>query len=189
MTTADWALVISLCSAGVSLASFVWNVWSKFIYPKPTVQVSFGMMTMMTPAATEARMLQRSENDALGLSATNMGPIEVTLHSVMVGWGFRWWRRRPKHYALLNPLPSFPDYPGQYDEASGPFAGGLPKKLKVGEQFTSYFVPDHQGLAKDEAERIGFSDTFGRHHWAARRDLIKAREHIRQACDKIGKSY
>jgi hypothetical protein len=33
MTTADWALVISICSAIVSLASFVWNVWSKFVYP------------------------------------------------------------------------------------------------------------------------------------------------------------
>jgi hypothetical protein len=44
MQTADWALVISLCSAGVSLASFIWNVWSKFIYPKPVVQVSFQMM-------------------------------------------------------------------------------------------------------------------------------------------------
>jgi hypothetical protein len=34
MTTADWALVISLCSVAVSLAGFVWNVWSKFIYPR-----------------------------------------------------------------------------------------------------------------------------------------------------------
>jgi hypothetical protein len=45
VTTADWALVISLCSAVVSLAGFVWNVWSKFIYPKPRVQVSFNFMT------------------------------------------------------------------------------------------------------------------------------------------------
>ena len=31
MTTADWALVISLCSFAVALAGFVWNVWSKFM--------------------------------------------------------------------------------------------------------------------------------------------------------------
>ena len=47
MTVADWALVISICSAAVLLAGFVWNVWSKFIYPKPKVAVSFQFMTMM----------------------------------------------------------------------------------------------------------------------------------------------
>ena len=34
MTTADWALVVSLFSFLVALAAFVWNVWSKFIYPR-----------------------------------------------------------------------------------------------------------------------------------------------------------
>jgi hypothetical protein len=42
MTVVDWALVIGLFSAAIALASFVWNVWSKFIYPKPKVQMSFG---------------------------------------------------------------------------------------------------------------------------------------------------
>jgi len=41
MQTADWALVIGLFSLVVSVASFIWNVWSKFIYPKPVVRVSF----------------------------------------------------------------------------------------------------------------------------------------------------
>jgi hypothetical protein len=166
MTTADWALVVSLCSALTALASFLWNVWSKFIYPKPKVQVSFSMMTMMTPATPGSRLLHKSENKALALSATNMGPIEVSLNSVCAAGGFRWWRRRPKSIGLLNPLPSFPLYSGQFNDAAGPFAGGLPRKLHVGEQFTSYFVPDHESLAKDEVERIGFCDTFGRFHWA-----------------------
>jgi hypothetical protein len=44
MTTADWALVISILSALLSFAGFVWNVWSKFIYPKPDLRVHFSMM-------------------------------------------------------------------------------------------------------------------------------------------------
>jgi hypothetical protein len=34
MTTAVYAFVLSIFSFVVSLAAFVWNVWSKFIYPK-----------------------------------------------------------------------------------------------------------------------------------------------------------
>jgi hypothetical protein len=189
MSVADWALVISLCSAAVSLASFVWNVWSKFIYPKPQVVVSFSFMTMLVPAA-ERHLLTRSENNALALSATNHGPIEVTLNSVVGAGGFCWWKRRPARIGLLNPIPGFPDYPGQYsDELTGPFSGGLPKKIAVGEQFSLYFIPDHEALAKDEIERIGFTDTFGRFHWAPRKDLLKARKHIREECAKAGKRW
>jgi len=188
MTVADWALIISICSAVVSAAGFVWNVWSKFIYPKPKVRVSFSFMTLMVPAQAD-RSLTRSENNALALSATNHGPIEVTLYSVIAAGGFRWWKRRPTTIGLLNPIPSFPDYPGQYNEASGPFAGGLPKKIEVGAQFTSYFVPDHETLATDQMERIGFTDTFGRFHWAPSKDLLKVRKHIREECTKVGKRW
>ncbi|QOZ09558.1 hypothetical protein [Bradyrhizobium sp. CCBAU 51765] len=34
MQTADWALIIGVFSLVVSAAGFLWNVWSKFIYPK-----------------------------------------------------------------------------------------------------------------------------------------------------------
>ncbi len=44
MTTADWALVISICSAFLALASFIWSVWSKFIYPKARVETTFSIM-------------------------------------------------------------------------------------------------------------------------------------------------
>jgi hypothetical protein len=190
VSVADWALVISICSAVVSAAGFIWNVWSKFIYPKPRVRVSFSFMTMMVPAPAGDRSITRSENNALALSATNHGPIEVTLYNVVGAVGFRWWKRRPVRIGLLNPIPRFPDYPGQFsDEAAGPFAGGLPKKVAVGEQFASYFIPDHEALAKDEIVRVGFTDTFGRYHWAPGRDLIKARKHIREECTKVGKRW
>jgi hypothetical protein len=189
VSVADWALVISICSAAVSAAGFIWNVWSKFIYPKPRVRVSFSFMTMLVPAA-ERHLLTKSENNALALSATNHGPIEVTLNTVVGAGGFRWWKRRPARIGFLNPIPSFPDYPGQFnDAAAGPFAGGLPKKVAVGEQFTSYFTSDHEALAKDEIERIGFTDTFGRFHWASGKDFLKARKHIREECTKVGKRW
>lgn len=184
MTVADWALVISICSAATALAGFVWNVWSKFIYPKPRITVSFQYLTMVVPSPHDERYITGSDNDALSLSATNMGPIAVTLYNIVAKN-----RRKPNSLGLLNPLPRFPNYPGEFEVTSGPFGGVLPKKVEVGEQFSAYFIPDHDSLAQDDVIRIGFSDTFGRIHWAPKKDLIKARKYIREACDKAGKSY
>jgi hypothetical protein len=36
------------------------------------------------------------------------------------------------------------------DYTVGPFGGGLPKTLAVGEQFSFYFIPDHESLASDD---------------------------------------
>jgi hypothetical protein len=159
MTTADWAFVISIISALISAAGFVWNVWSKFIYPKPCVQVSFSMMTIFQGG--------RADEHILSLSATNMGPIEVTLHSALVAFPAGPFSIKSDRYGLLNPLY---DYPMRSNHVIGPFGGGLPKKVGVGEQFTVYLVPDHEYLAKGDYQHIGFTDTFGRYHWAKRID-------------------
>jgi hypothetical protein len=73
MTTADWALVISIFSAVVAVASFLWNVWSKFIYPKPVVRVSFAMVTIMQRGAADIGVLR--------LGATNYGAHRSDAHA------------------------------------------------------------------------------------------------------------
>ena len=57
--------------AGVSLAGFVWNVWSKFIYPKPAVRISFAMAQVVEQGSDYIPSVLR-------LSATNLGPGEVS---------------------------------------------------------------------------------------------------------------
>jgi len=123
VSTADWALVISICSAIVSLAGFVWNVWSKFIYPKPRVQVSFSFMRVVQGNFSGEKVLV--------LSATNMGPVQVTLYYALVTYSR--WAPRLSSVGVLNPLHN---YPAQTTHSIGPFGGGLPKKLDVGEQFS-----------------------------------------------------
>ncbi len=105
----------------------------------------------------------------------------VTLHSALVQTKGAKWK-----YGILNPLH---EYPFRKDHTVGPFAGDLSKKLEVGEQFSVYFIPDHESLARDNYDRVGFNDTFGKYHWASKRDVIETRKHIREACDKVGKSY
>jgi hypothetical protein len=70
----------------------------------------------------------------------------------------------------------------------GPFGGGLPKKVGVGEQFTVHLVPDHEYLAKGNYQHIGFTDTFG-YHWAKRVDILRTLPYIREECAKVGKDW
>jgi hypothetical protein len=79
MTVADWALVISIFSAVISLAALAWNVWSTFIYPKAKVRVAFSMSVLIQPGKDRSQ-----DYELLNLSATNMGPGEVTLTSAMI---------------------------------------------------------------------------------------------------------
>jgi len=86
MTTADWALVISIISALISAAGFVWNVWSKFIYPKAKLHVSFGMAQIIEMGSDWTPSVLR-------LSATNMGPGEVTLNNALVDFKRRFYEQ------------------------------------------------------------------------------------------------
>jgi hypothetical protein len=187
MNTADWALVISLVSAAISLAGFIWNVWSKFIYPKPRVRVSFSMVTAFYPR----RPRDPDPVRALRLSATNFGPADVTLLSSLVKFKPHWFS--DTSHGLLNTFSEFPsstDYEAEYESGGGgPFAGGFPKKLGVGESFSVYLVPDHETLAKGDYESIGFNDSFDRIHWAPRQDILRTLPSIREACKLAGKDW
>lgn len=184
MTTADWALVISILSAASSLAGFVWSVWSKFIYPKPVVRVHFSMVDVVDHESPDTFSL-------LCLSAANMGPVEVTLKKALIAFPRTWLKE--KGYGILNVLPGIPAHSlelgDELDLGSGPFAGGFPKKIGVGEEFSVYLIPDHETLARGDYQRIGFDDSFGREHWAPRRDILETMPHIRAACERTGKDW
>src|SRR5262249_11057029 len=139
MQTADWALVISIISAGIAAASFLWNIWSKFIYPKPVMRVSFSLV-----------MILERETDAvihvLRLEGTNMGPLMNAL--VLYNHG----PFRDKRYALLSTLPHAPLSPDldlEFDMRGG-LGAGFPRTLKVGESCSFYIAPDHETLARGD---------------------------------------
>lgn len=167
MQTADYALLVSLLSLVVSLGSFVWNVWSKFIYPKGKVRVAFAMSILFDGD---------SKFDVISANAVNYGPSETTLHSIVCRskkpWSW-WFFSRQWQYGLLNPLHNFPL---QLEYTIGPFGGGLPKKLEVGESFTIYLAARHDALANDPIVDVGFCDVFGRYHWAPRYAVRRVRE-------------
>jgi hypothetical protein len=167
MTTADWALIISLVSATVALSSFVWNVWSKFIYPKPKVQVSIAKMFLIGEGWEDGP-------ETISISVTNHGPSEVTIRCAVARPAKKWYQRKYKKIGMLNPYKGYP-----YDLSShGPFSGGLPKKLAVGEEFSLYFPVERDWFEKEKLVDFGVNDTFNRLHWAPRRQVRKTRKDV-----------
>lgn len=167
MTTADHALIVSLFSAIVALASFGWNVWSKFMYPKARLRLSFYTCQLVSKG-------QDARPRYVALDATNFGPTEVTVvsvHAVMSAGLFR----EPERMIVNAIADQFdPGYAGaQLD-------GVLPKTLKIGEKHSAYFPFDAQSFGRDELVKVGFSDNFDRMHWCSKRHIKNVRRELDQ---------
>jgi hypothetical protein len=166
MTTADWALIISIFSLLIALAGFIWSVWSKFIYPKPRVRVSF-MLMKLDRNNIPLRLFV--------LKFTNFGPGEIVIDCAVL---------RPKRslfqWRVPLSIPNPIDDIWQPEKATGPFAGGLPKKLATGEEYSLYFPFAAEMWLRGDFEAIGVHDSFLRSHWASKGNFRRAREQFQQ---------
>jgi len=96
MTTADYALIVSIASAVLSVFALIWNVWQKYIFVRPTLDVGFGVYQIMQRSGP---LTMRATKDVLQVSVTNMGPGQVILHCLICRK--RRWSRRRGQAALL----------------------------------------------------------------------------------------
>lgn len=111
----------------------------------------------------------------IAMHATNHGPAEVTLHAAIARSPREWFFRQPR-YGVLNPVEGFPI---TLNHSRGPFSGGLPKKLAVGESFSVYFPITVEWFTSDNnLVRFGFNDTFGQNHWCSRKNAKEFRARL-----------
>ncbi len=184
MTTADYALFVSLASALISVGALVWNVWQKYIFVKPDIQVSFQVMQLFEPKPGKASTLQPGKK-LLSISATNMGPGPVILYACVVRgkrnvWQWKFWRRPT--FGVLNPISNHPA--SGTPVSSGPFSGGLPIKIDAGEVKAFYFPYEKDCILSNPIGRVGISDTYGRNNWCRKRDVEKAMASYNKAFPK-----
>lgn len=176
-TTADYAFVVSLCSAGISLFSLGWNIWSKFIFPKPKVRVwadvrcahlSSGHICTVSSDGTIAGGFPHAEMfaPAISIAATNFGPGAVTI-DMAIG-KVRWFHKvAERGHAVIMPYNNYPHDLG----TKGFFSGGLPKKLDVGEEIILYFPISDDLIGSGNLGALGVRDSFSRMHWVSRRTM------------------
>lgn len=165
METSDWALVISILSLGVALGSLAWNVWSKFIYPKPKLRVVASVILIIE---------QGSRGDPpklIRVSATNHGPISIKLTGPTVTARKGWLKTT---LGIPKPLVA----PFASDQVD-PFAG-FPATIAVGETKEIYFPYAADSLFRRGVIKIGVADSFDRVHWAPRRHVTAIKRSLRR---------
>lgn len=160
-TTADYALIVSICSAALSLFSLGWNIWSKFIYPKPQLRVT--IRTSMLVGTVEDLPL------VVTFSATNHGPGDLALQGVVgrVKKRFPWSKQQR---ALLV---SYANWPQTLKKASLGECPGLPARLGVGETYQLHFPTET--FSDRTVVDLCIVDGFGREHWSSGR----SRQHLK----------
>jgi len=168
MTTSDYALFMSFASIVISIVALLWNIWQKFLFVKPSLQVSFGVWHIMQAVTTA--LLARSSRSLLVLTVTNMGPGPLVLYACIAKSKAHWWTR--PELGTLNPIHGEPSDP--LPVSIGPFSAGLPTKIDAGEMKSFYFPYNKDCFLKDGLVRIGINDTYHRNNWCHRRDVRKA---------------
>lgn len=170
LSTADYALIVSLCSAAISLAGFVWNVWSKFIYPKAKLKVGYVAICII-----QADDVPGERPLYVTINVTNFGPTDVTIRAAYGAFRHGLFKRR---FAYINPIHNVLDDP---EVGVGPFGGGLPKTLKVGEEFSLYFPYSAQTFSRGNLTQVGVCDGFSRRHRASRKQIRKVKAELDEA--------
>jgi hypothetical protein len=125
MTTAEYALIVSIASVFVSFGALFWNVWQKFLFVKPTLQVSFGVWRIWQPSAPD-----NHNRRLLNLTITNMGPGPAVLAACVGKPKKPWWKRaKNSKLGLLNPIHGDPVDPNPV--ASDHLVADCPLKLML----------------------------------------------------------
>ena len=181
-STAQVALVISGLSFCLALASFVWNVWSKFLFPKPKLRIWVDLRYAQKSGAHSASLRENGTfagdldpssmvYPAIALCVTNFGPGSVTVTSAC-GRLPRFHPRRKEGHGILVAYNSYPDDLS----ANSISSGGLPKKLDIGETFELYFPVNPTFMATKEVSAIGVRDTLSRLSWVSRQNMNRLRK-------------
>ena len=149
---------LSLTLASVALG---WNIYRDVVL-KARVRVRFAVVSFMSQGDKTMEQLGKPQ---LRIAATNHGPGPVTI-TMIVGQIAPLWRRlirRPQHFVILN-------------DKTNPLNPQLPCRLEVGETLSLYLLYDESCFLKQKATRIGVDDSFGRLHFAPRRDVTTGRQ-------------
>jgi len=173
MTTADYALLVSLTSLLVAMGALIWNVWQKFIFVKPEVHVSFGIWSVLR--ATTPDSMGPSGQRLLILTAANMGPGPVVLTMCIVK---RNGQPRNSPFGLINPIDGDPR--ASDPVGVGPFGAGPPLKIDAGDTKSFYFPYGKDSFLTEGIARVGINDTYHRNTWCSRQDMEKVNQAYRK---------
>jgi hypothetical protein len=168
MGTVEFALVISGVALTVGIGNLIWNIWSKFIQPKPRIKIGFAVMMI---AVEYDGVLARQ---AICISATNFGPNDVVINGV-VGLSKRFTNLRFETQSFIVLATSAWPLIGQKQLQD---TGNLPARIAVGDSVSWYMPMDNSYFTENDMTHFGLADTFGRTHWVKGQPVNSVRKRI-----------
>lgn len=149
------AIIISIVSVIIGGLALGWNIYRDVVL-KPRLKVTFGVRIIIQSGVPEQLKF-------LILSVTNHGPGLVKINMVSIRRTSFWLKIvRKGDYAVITMLSKFP------------YNAKLPVKLEVGDRVDLLLDYEKNCFLKENYTHIGIRDSFGRVHWANKKDLKMA---------------
>jgi hypothetical protein len=155
----NYAPVIALCISLLALIAsgftLGWNIYRDVVM-KPKLLVDFGIKNIIDRSEV-------SKHPLLIISATNYGPGQVTCEMATIKKSslFRILLRRVQHFAVIQ------DY-------TNPLCFKLPNRMNMAEKINLVFPYDRDCFLEARPTHVGVTDSFGRVHWAPRKQVREA---------------
>ncbi|HUS71514.1 MAG TPA: hypothetical protein VMY06_00495 [Sedimentisphaerales bacterium] len=149
-------ITISIFAIATSFLALGWNIYRDVIL-KPRLKVRLQISIIMQG--------EYKSPSKISIRATNFGPNKIRCTSIDANSATLWRRifRKVKYAQII-------------DDYTDPYSSKLPCELDVGAtcQLFLPFVKDC--LLGEPFTHIGIMDSFGRTHWAPKKDIAKARK-------------
>ena len=158
--------VISVFALVISGFSIFWNIYRDLIL-KGKIMTHIQISTIIQPG--------RNLGSFIDITGVKHGPGPITCESVFI------------KYSLWQRLKGKKKYGFIMSDYNNPLSGKLPKKLEVGEKITILNLHKENAFLADKPLRVGFKDSFGRLHWASKKNLRQAiKDYLKDFPEKGG---
>jgi hypothetical protein len=150
------AIIFSSISISISFLVLGWNIYRDVIL-KPRLKVSLQLSFIMHD--------DYESPTKISITATNFGPNKIICAGIVAKIA-PFWRRlfRKVKYAII-----MHDYTDSYSSK-------LPRELDVGQECQLFLSFNKECFLSDPFTHVGIRDTFGRVHYAPKKDVAKARK-------------
>ena len=154
------AILISIFAIATSFLALGWNIYRDVIL-KARLKVRLGISFIMHG--------EYQSPSKLSIDATNFGPNKIICSGIHAE-NAPLWRRvsRKVEYAVI-----IHDY-------NDPYSSKLPCELDVGEKCNLFLSFDKDCFLSKPFTHVGIYDTFGRTHWAPKKDFNKLRKEYKK---------
>lgn len=160
MKTEQYALTVSLLSAGVAFLALGWN-----IYRDVLLRARTGVVAYVSSVISG----EESDGPFITIRLVNRGPGNVVLTNLIVRRIGLWarLRRRTANATIMS------DYTNRYNPS-------LPITINQ-QEFTHQLLNYEEGcFLKDDWNRLGFIDSLNRYHYVRKKDLRELKRKYRE---------